>query len=42
MALIGLVMAINQGFLLKSLWLKRFSNKRLIGISLVGMILCYG
>ena len=41
MALIGLVMVINQWFLLK-LWLKVFSNKRLVGISIVWMILCYG
>ncbi|MCX6824744.1 MAG: MFS transporter [candidate division SR1 bacterium] len=42
MALIGLVMVINQGFLLGKFWLKRFSNKRLVGISILGMILCYG
>ncbi|MFA7298228.1 MAG: MFS transporter [Candidatus Absconditabacterales bacterium] len=41
MALIGVVMVINQGFLLSKFWLKRFSNKRLIGISISGMILCY-
>ncbi|HMS91503.1 MAG TPA: MFS transporter [Candidatus Absconditabacterales bacterium] len=42
MALIGLVMVINQGFLLKGFWLKRFTNKRLVGISILGMIICYG
>ena len=41
MALIGLVMIINQWFLLK-LRLKAFSNKRLVGISILWMILCYG
>jgi MFS family permease len=41
MALIGLVMVINQWFLLKSFWLKRFSNKRLVWISILWMILCY-
>lgn len=41
MALIGLVMVINQWFLLGKFWLKRFSNKRLIGISILWMILCY-
>lgn len=42
MALIGLVMVINQWFLLGKFWLKRFTNKRLVWISLVWMILCYG
>lgn len=42
MALIGLVMVINQWFLLSKFWLKRFTNKRLIGISIFWMILCYG
>ena len=42
MALIGLVMVINQWFLLKWFWLKRFTNKRLIGISILWMIACYG
>lgn len=42
MALIGLVMVINQWFLLGKFWLKRFTNKRLIGISIFWMILCYG
>lgn len=41
MALIWLVMVINQGFLLSKFWLKRFSNKRLIWISILGMIVCY-
>jgi MFS family permease len=41
MALIGLVMVINQWFLLKSFWLKRFSNKRLVWISILWMIVCY-
>lgn len=42
MALIWLVMVINQWFLLGKFWLKRFSNKRLVWISILGMILCYG
>lgn len=42
MALIGLVMVINQWFLLKWFWLKRFSNKRLVSISILWMIACYG
>lgn len=42
MALIGLVMVINQWFLLSKFWLRRFSNKRLVWISLIWMILCYG
>ncbi len=41
MALIGLVMVINQWFLLSKFWLKRFSNKRLIWISIVWMMVCY-
>lgn len=41
MALIGLVMVINQWFLLRSFWLKKFSNKRLVWISIVWMIICY-
>lgn len=41
MALIGLVMVINQWFLLGKFWLKRFSNKRLIWISIVWMMVCY-
>lgn len=41
MALIWLVMVINQWFLLNKFWLKRFSNKRLIGISILWMIICY-
>lgn len=41
MALIWLVMVINQGFLLSKFWLKRFSNKRLIWISIIWMIICY-
>lgn len=41
MALIGLVMVINQWFLLSKFWLKKFSNKRLIWISILGMIVCY-
>ncbi|MEI6673437.1 MAG: hypothetical protein WCL02_09460 [bacterium] len=27
---------------MKKLWLKRFSNKQLVSISILGMILCYG
>ncbi len=42
MALIGLVMVINQWFLLKWFWLKRFTNKRLVWISILWMIICYG
>ena len=42
MALIWLVMVINQWFLLKKLWLKRFSNKQLVSISIIWMIVCYG
>jgi MFS family permease len=42
MALIWLVMVINQWFLLKKLWLKRFTNKQLVSISILGMTLCYG
>lgn len=42
MALIGLVMVINQWFLLKWFWLKRFTNKRLVWISILWMIVCYG
>jgi len=42
MALIGLVMVINQWFLLKWFWLKRFTNKRLVWISILWMIACYG
>ncbi|MCX6823012.1 MAG: MFS transporter [candidate division SR1 bacterium] len=41
MAMIGAVMIINQGFLLK-FWLKTFSNKYLVSISILGMIGCYG
>lgn len=41
MALIGVVMVINQWFLLSKFWLKRFSNKRLIWISILWMIFCY-
>lgn len=41
MALIGLVMVINQWFLLRSFWLKKFSNKRLVWISILWMIVCY-
>lgn len=41
MALIWLIMVINQWFLLSKFWLKRFSNKRLIWISILGMIVCY-
>lgn len=41
MALIGLVMVINQWFLLRWFWLKRFSNKRLVWISILWMIICY-
>lgn len=41
MALIWVVMVINQWFLLSKFWLKRFSNKRLIWISISWMILCY-
>ena len=42
MALIGLVMVINQWFLLSKFWLKRFNNKRLVWISILWMIACYG
>ncbi len=42
MALIGLVMVINQWFLLRKIRLKKFSNKQLVSISIIGMILCYG
>ncbi len=41
MAMIGAVMIINQWFLLK-LWLKAFSNKKLVSISIIWMVLCYG
>lgn len=41
MALFWLIMAINQWLLLKPFWLKRFSNKKLISISLFWMIVCY-
>ncbi len=41
MALFWLIMVINQWFLLKPFWLKRFSNKKLISISLFWMIICY-
>lgn len=41
MALFWLIMVINQWVLLKPFWLKRFSNKKLISISLFGMVGCY-
>lgn len=41
MALFGVIMAINQGVFLPKFWLKKFSNKKLISISLFGMIVCY-
>lgn len=41
MALFGVIMAINQGFFLPKFWLKRFTYKKLISISLFGMIGCY-
>ncbi len=37
----GIIMAINQWLLLKKIWLKRFSNKALVSISLIWMIVCY-
>lgn len=40
LALFGLVMAINQGILLK-VWLKKFSNRKLITISIIWMFLMY-
>ena len=41
MAMIGAVMIINQWFLLK-LWMKAFSNKKLVSISILWMVACYG
>ncbi len=41
MWLFWIIMVINQGFLLKSFWLKRFTNKKLIAISLFGLTICY-
>lgn len=41
MAMFWLIMIINQGFLLKWFWLKKFSNKKLVSISLFGMVVCY-
>lgn len=41
MALFGLIMAINQGLFLPKFRLKRFTNKKLISISLLGMVACY-
>lgn len=41
MALFGLIMAINQWLLLKNFRLKRFTNKKLVSISMIGMIACY-
>jgi DHA1 family tetracycline resistance protein-like MFS transporter len=40
LALFGLVMAINQGLFLK-LWLKKFSSKRLVSISIMWMAITY-
>ncbi len=41
LAWFGILMAINQWLLLKKFWLNRFSNKTLVSISLIWMILCY-
>ena len=41
MAMFWLIMIINQGFLIRWFWLKRFTNKKLISISLLGMAICY-
>ncbi len=41
MALFWLIMAINQWVLLKPFWLKRFTNKKLVNISIFWMIICY-
>lgn len=41
MALFGVIMIVNQWFLLKGFWLKRFSDKKLLSISLLGMAICY-
>jgi len=41
MALFGLIMAINQWLFLPKFWLKKFTNKKLISISLFGMVACY-
>ncbi|MFA6917810.1 MAG: MFS transporter [Candidatus Gracilibacteria bacterium] len=42
MAMIGVVIAINQGFLLKNLWLKYFSENRLAIMSTLWLMAAYG
>jgi len=41
LAWFGVIMAINQWFLLKSFWLKHFSDKMLVSISILWMVVCY-
>lgn len=41
MAFFWIIMIINQWLLLKNFRLKRFTNKKLISISLLGMAVCY-
>ena len=41
LAWFGVIMAINQWFLLKSFWLKKFSDKMLVSISILWMMACY-